>query len=269
MQASPFSFHELHINNTKTIQKPKAFPKIKTLIHKLCIHIITLYKWRYFSRSQTPPYILTKRKLIKKFPKTYPPHDSPNNQKETKSHGSPSDSTINHKKTPSHGSPSDSTINHKKTTSHGSPSDSTINHKKTTSHGAHDISQCIMKSYIQLTPSNNYLSNCVIKLHMKLLTPNLPLNNCVIKLHMKLLTPNLPLSNCVIKLHMKLLTPNLPLSNCVIKLHIKLHCHLVGMWLMLQGLAHFNMACLKPSLEKVLNGVGCTLNVYINRVNYL
>ncbi len=29
MQASPFSFHELHINNTKTIQKRKAFPKSK------------------------------------------------------------------------------------------------------------------------------------------------------------------------------------------------------------------------------------------------
>jgi hypothetical protein len=69
-----------------------------------------------------------------------------------------------------------------------SPCDSTINHKQTTSHGAHDISQCIMESYIQLTPLNNYLSNCVIKLPMKLLTPNLPLNNCVIKLHTKLQT---------------------------------------------------------------------------------
>jgi hypothetical protein len=29
MQVSPFSFHELHINNTKTIQKTKAFPKSK------------------------------------------------------------------------------------------------------------------------------------------------------------------------------------------------------------------------------------------------
>jgi hypothetical protein len=29
MQASPISFHELHINNTKIIQKPKAFPKSK------------------------------------------------------------------------------------------------------------------------------------------------------------------------------------------------------------------------------------------------
>jgi len=67
-----------------------------------------------------------------------------------------------------------------------SPCDSTINHKKTISHGAHDISQCIMESYIQLTPLNNYLSNCVIKLHMKLLTPNLPLSNCVIKLHTEL-----------------------------------------------------------------------------------
>jgi hypothetical protein len=29
MQASPFSFHEVHINNTKTIQKPKALSKSK------------------------------------------------------------------------------------------------------------------------------------------------------------------------------------------------------------------------------------------------
>ncbi len=29
MQASPFSFLELHINNTKTIPKSKAFPKSK------------------------------------------------------------------------------------------------------------------------------------------------------------------------------------------------------------------------------------------------
>ncbi len=122
---------------------------------------------------KTPPYILTKRKLIKKLPKTYPPQGSPNNQKEqnhkkTKSHGSPCDSTINHKKTTSHGSPCDSTINHKKTTSHGSPCDSTINHKKTTSHGsscdstinhnktishrAHDISLCTMTHYRILYP---------------------------------------------------------------------------------------------------------------------
>jgi len=93
-----------------------------------------LYKWKCFSRSQTPPYILTKRKLIKKLPKTYPPHGSPNNQKETKSHGSPCDFTINH--------------------------------KETISHGAHDISQCTMTKLwnptTQLTPLNNYLSNCVI-----------------------------------------------------------------------------------------------------------
>jgi hypothetical protein len=54
-------------------------------------------KWRCFSRSQTPLYILTKRNLLKKLPKTYPSHGSPNNQKKTKSHGSPCDSTINHK----------------------------------------------------------------------------------------------------------------------------------------------------------------------------
>jgi hypothetical protein len=128
MQASPFSYHELHINNTKTIQKPKAFPKSKLQFSQTLYSSITLYKWRCFSRSQTPPYILTKKKLIKKLPKTYPSHGFPNNQKETKSHGSPCDFTINHKKT----------------TSHGSPCDFTINHKKTTSHGALDMGQCTM-----------------------------------------------------------------------------------------------------------------------------
>jgi hypothetical protein len=154
MQASPFSYHDLHTNYTKTIQNQNFN------FHKLYIHTITLYKWKCFSRSQTLLYILTKRKLIKKLPKIYPPHGSPNNQKETKSHGSPCDFTINHKETTSHDSPCDFTINHKETTSHDSPCDFTINHKETTSHdfpcdftinhkettshAAHDISQCIM-----------------------------------------------------------------------------------------------------------------------------
>ncbi len=136
----------------------------------------------------TPKLFKTKRKLINKLPKTYPPHGSTNNQKEqnhkeTKSHGSPCDFTINHKET-SHGSPCDFTINHKETTSHGSPCDfainhkettshdspcdftinhkestshgslcdSIINHKETTSHGAHDISLCTMIKLENLTP---------------------------------------------------------------------------------------------------------------------
>jgi len=136
MQASPFSYHDLHTNYTKTIQNQKPFQNQNFNSHKLCIHTITLYKWRCFSKSQTPPYILTKWKLIKKLLKTYPPHGSSNNQKETKSHGSPCDCTINHKETTSHGSPCDSTINHKETTSHGSQCDSTINHKEITSHGS-------------------------------------------------------------------------------------------------------------------------------------
>ncbi len=74
----------------------------------------------------------------------------------------------NQKETKSHGSPYDFTINHKGTISHSSPCESTINHKETISHGAHDfhISQCTMiklwNPTIQLTPWNNYLSNCVI-----------------------------------------------------------------------------------------------------------
>ncbi len=65
------------------------------------------------------------KELIKKLPKTYPPHGSPNNQKEQ---------------------------NHKETKSHGSPFDSTINHKETTSHGAHDISLCTMTKLWNPTP---------------------------------------------------------------------------------------------------------------------
>jgi len=57
--------------------------------------------------------------------KTYPPHVSPNNQKEQ---------------------------NHKETKSHGSPCDYTINHKETTSHGAHDISLCTMTKLWNPTP---------------------------------------------------------------------------------------------------------------------
>jgi len=180
----PWTKHKQHQNHSK----PKTFQNQNFNSHKLCIHTITLYKWRCFSRSQTPPYILTKRKLVKKLPKVYPPQGSPNNQKETKSHGSPCDSTINHKETISHGSPCDSTINHKETLSHGSPCDSTINHKETLSHGspcdstinhketishgAHDINQCTMTKLwtptTQLTPLNNYLSNCVITSSYKL-----------------------------------------------------------------------------------------------------
>jgi hypothetical protein len=125
MQVSPFSYHELNTNNNKTFQNQNFN------FHKLCIHIITLYKWKYFSMSQTLPYILTKRILIKKLFKVYSSHGSLNNQKETKSHGCKCDFTINHKETISHG-----------------------------------INQCIMtklwKPTTQLTPLNNYLNNCVI-----------------------------------------------------------------------------------------------------------
>jgi len=59
----PWTTHKQHQNYSK----PKAFQNQNFNSHKLCIHTITLYKWRCFSRSRTPPYILTKRKLIKKF----------------------------------------------------------------------------------------------------------------------------------------------------------------------------------------------------------
>jgi len=66
MQASPFSYHELNTNNTKTIPNQKFFKNQNFNSNKICIHIIILYKWRCFSRSQTPIYIPTKRKLVKK-----------------------------------------------------------------------------------------------------------------------------------------------------------------------------------------------------------
>jgi len=128
----PWIKHKQHQNHAKS----KTFQNQIFNSHKLCIHTITLYKWKCFSRSQTPPYILTKRKLIKKLPKTYSPYGSPNNQKERKSHGSLGDSTINHKETISHDSPSDSPSDHKETIAHGSPGESTINHKEIISHGS-------------------------------------------------------------------------------------------------------------------------------------
>jgi hypothetical protein len=79
----PWTKHKQHQNHSK----PKAFQNQNFNSNKLCIHTVTLYKWRCFLRSQTPTYIPTKRKLIKKLPKAYP------------SHGSPCDSTINHKET--------------------------------------------------------------------------------------------------------------------------------------------------------------------------
>jgi len=143
-----------YTNNTKTIQNQKLLKIQNFHSHKLCIHNITLVQDEgVLQGHKTPPYILTKRKLIKKLPKTYPPQGSPNNQKEQ-----------NHKKTTSHGSPCDSTINHKKTTSHGSPCDSTINHNKCTWHKSmhHD------PLWNPIPHLNIYPSNCVIKLHNKL-----------------------------------------------------------------------------------------------------
>jgi hypothetical protein len=79
----PWTKHKQHQNHSK----PKSFQNQNFNSNKLCIHTITLYKWRCFLKSQTSTYIPTKRKLIKKLPKVYP------------SHGSPCDSTINHKET--------------------------------------------------------------------------------------------------------------------------------------------------------------------------
>jgi len=48
MQASPFSYHDLHTNYTKIIQNQKLFQNQNFNSHKLCIHTITLYKMKVF-----------------------------------------------------------------------------------------------------------------------------------------------------------------------------------------------------------------------------
>jgi hypothetical protein len=59
MQASPFSFHELHINNTKTIlKKQKPFQNQNFNSHKLYIHTMILYKMKVFLKvTNTSLYI--------------------------------------------------------------------------------------------------------------------------------------------------------------------------------------------------------------------
>jgi len=65
MQTSSFSFHELHINKTKTIQKSKAFPKSKLPFSQLCIHIITLYKMKVFLKvTNTSLYTNQKETIL-------------------------------------------------------------------------------------------------------------------------------------------------------------------------------------------------------------
>jgi hypothetical protein len=54
MQTSPFSYHELHTNNTKTIHNQKLFKILNFHSHKLSTHIIILYKMKkYFKVTNT------------------------------------------------------------------------------------------------------------------------------------------------------------------------------------------------------------------------
>jgi hypothetical protein len=76
------SHHLLTMNFPWTT--PKTFQsKISTpftiLFHKIShsYNNFFLSKWRCFQRSQTPIYILTKRKLNKEFSKVYTSHGSP------------------------------------------------------------------------------------------------------------------------------------------------------------------------------------------------
>ncbi len=65
-------YHSPTMNYTLSTSKQstKSLSKAK----QLCIQTMILYKGRWcFSRSQTPLYILIKRKQIKKLPKNYPP----------------------------------------------------------------------------------------------------------------------------------------------------------------------------------------------------
>jgi hypothetical protein len=150
----PWTTHKQHQNYSKA----KAFQNQNFNSHKLCIHTITLYKMKVFLKVTNTSLNTNQKETNQETSKTYPPHGSPNNQKEqnhkeTKSHCSPCDSTINHKEITSHGSPCDSTINHKETTSHGSPCDSTINHKEITSHGSPCDSTIITRKQHHMVPN--------------------------------------------------------------------------------------------------------------------
>jgi hypothetical protein len=68
----PWTKHKQAQNHSKS----KTFQNQNFNSNKLCIHIIILYKWRCFSRSQTLIYITTKKKLVKKLLKVYASHGS-------------------------------------------------------------------------------------------------------------------------------------------------------------------------------------------------
>jgi hypothetical protein len=89
-----------------SIEEALAFGELMKIFnsYKPCIHTITLYKWWWHSRSQTPPYILTKKKQVKKLLKIYPTQGSTNNQKDTKSKGNNITWKQYHMETKSHGS---------------------------------------------------------------------------------------------------------------------------------------------------------------------
>jgi hypothetical protein len=73
-------FHT-HINYVKIIQG-KNFNRLYNYIPWNFAFRITIYfflKWKCLQRSQTFIYILTKRKVNKKFPKVYTSHGSPCN----------------------------------------------------------------------------------------------------------------------------------------------------------------------------------------------
>jgi hypothetical protein len=71
--------HSPTMNFTWTTPKPfktKNSTPFTILFHKIShsYNNFFLSKWRCFQRSQTPTYILTKKKLNKKFPKVYTSH---------------------------------------------------------------------------------------------------------------------------------------------------------------------------------------------------
>jgi len=63
MQASPFSFHDLHTNYTKTIQNQKPVQNQNLNFHKLCIHTIILYKMKVFLKVTNTSLYTNQKKI--------------------------------------------------------------------------------------------------------------------------------------------------------------------------------------------------------------
>jgi len=143
MQVSPFSYHELNTDNIKIISNQKPFKNQNFNYNTLCIHTIILYKWKCFLRSQTPTYIPTKRKLIKKLPKVYLPQLITRKHNHTVPHAIPQLITRKHNHTVLHAIPQLIIKKHNHMVPHAIPQLITRKHNHTV---LHVISQLITPS---------------------------------------------------------------------------------------------------------------------------